>query len=280
MEVIRLVIRRPRLLAGLAFALALVLLALLAPAIAPHDPLQPLPDGFTAFGAPVGPGRGHPLGTDSGGRDVLSRVLYGARLSLTVGFGSMALAVGLGLVVGVTAGYFGGAVDGALMRLTDVVMAFPAVLLALALAAVLPQRNVGTLVLVIGLVNWATAARLFRSETLSLRERQYVEAARVLGASRPRILRQHVLPHLVPTLLAVASLAAATTILLDAGLSYLGIGVPPPAPTWGGMLREAQQWYSVAPWLVIWPGLAVVGTVAAFNLIAFDLQQVLQRKQP
>jgi peptide/nickel transport system permease protein len=249
----------------------IVLAALLAPWLSPHDPLKPFPQGLTPYGAPAPPAPGHPLGFDSQGRDVLSRLLHGARLSLAVGFGAVALAVVAGLVVGVTAGYFGGATDNGLMRLTDVVMAFPAVLLALALGAVLTQRNVLTLILVIGAVNWTGAARVFRGETLSVRERQFVEAARVLGASHGRILFRHVLPQLAPTLLVVASLGAAATILLDAGLAFLGIGIPAPAPTWGGMLQEAQTWYSAAPWLAVWPGFAVFLTVAAFNLIAFDL---------
>jgi peptide/nickel transport system permease protein len=264
---IRRALRRPWLTLGVLLASFMLLLALLAPLIARHDPLRYDP----RYVLPAGPSVDHPLGTDSRGRDVLSRLLYGARASLTVGVGAMLLAVTLGLGVGVTAGYFGGAVDGALMRLTDVFMAFPAILLALALAAVVPRRDVVTLLLVIGLINWTAAARIFRSETLSLRERQYVEVARVLGASHARILRQHILPHLAPTLLSVGSLGIATTILLDAGLAFLGVGVPPPAPTWGSMLQEAQRWYSVAPWLAFWPGLAVLLTVGAFNLIAFDL---------
>jgi peptide/nickel transport system permease protein len=247
-------------------------LALLAPLLAPHDPLRILPEGLSRFGAPASPGPGFPLGADSRGRDVLSRLLFGARLSLTVSVGAVLIATLFGLAVGVTAGFFGGWVDGVLMRLTDAVMAFPAILLALALAAVLPGRNVLTLVLVIGFINWAAMARVYRSETLSLRERGYVEAARALGASPVRILFRHVLPHLAPTVLVLASLGAATTILLDAGLAFLGVGVPPPAPSWGAMLQEARTWYPVAPWLAFWPGLAVVVTVAAFNLIAFDLR--------
>lgn len=266
-------LRRPFLLLGLLLACGILVSALAAPWLSPHDPLRPLPNGLGVHGEPVAPGPGHPLGTDSRGRDVLSRLLYGARLSLLVGLGAVILAVGVGMAVGVTAGYFGGHVDGALMRLTDVVMAFPAVLLALALAAVLPQRSVPTMILVIGAINWATAARIFRAETLSLRERLYVEATRALGASHGRVLLQHILPHLLPTMLVVASLGAAATILLDAGLAFLGIGIPPPAPTWGSMLLEAQTWYSVAPWLALYPGLAVVLTVASFNLIAFDLRR-------
>jgi len=267
--------RRPWLLLGCLLAGALLLAAVFAPQIAPHDPLMQRKEWLGAYGQPLGPAPDHLLGTDSRGRDVLSRLIFGARISLAVGLGSMALAVCVGLAVGVTAGYFGGHVDGALMRLTDVVMAFPAILLALALAAVLPQRNVLSLLLVIGLINWASAARIFRGETLSLRERQYVEAARSLGASHGRILFRHVLPHLAPTVLVVASLSAAATILLDAGLAFLGVGVPVPAPTWGSMLQEAQTWYRVAPWLAVWPGLAVLLAVGSFNLIAFDLSRSL-----
>lgn len=272
---LRTLAKRPLLASGAVLALVVLLAAIFAPVLAPHDPLQPLPDGLSQFGEPVGPGARHWLGADSLGRDVLSRLLYGARISLTIGVGAVGMSLLLGLLVGVAAGYFAGRVDAALMRLTDVVMAFPAILLALALAAVLPQRNVVTLLLVIGFINWASAARIFRSETLSLRERLYVEAARAMGASHGRILLRHVLPHLTPTILVVGSVGAAATILLDAGLSFLGIGVPAPAPTWGSMLQEAQQFYSIAPWLAVWPGLAVLATVGAFNLIAFDLRRGL-----
>jgi len=275
MSAVAAVLHRPWLTLGTLLAVGMLLLALLAPRIAPHEPSQRLPQ--VRVGRPAGPGPRHPLGTDRQGRDVLSRLLYGARSSLIIGLGGMALAVGIGLLVGVVAGYFGGWIDGALMRVTDVVMAFPAILLALALAAVIPveRRDEGSVLLVIGLINWTGAARLFRSETLSLRERLYVEAARSMGASQGRILGRHVLPHLLPTLLVVASLTTATTILLDAGLSFLGVGVRFPAPTWGLMLQEGQQLYRVAPWLALWPGLAVLVTVAAFNLIAFDLRRAL-----
>ena len=256
---------------GIILSSLMALLALFGPLLAPQDPLKQDRAGFVG-GRPAPPSPQHLLGADSRGRDVLSRLLHGARLSLTVGLGAVALAVAVGLLVGVPAGYFAGHVDGALMRLTDVVMAFPSVLLALALASVLPQRSVLTLTLIIGAISWTAAARVFRSETLSLRERLYVEAARALGASHGRVLLRHILPQLAPTILVVASMGAATTILLDAGLAFLGVGIPAPAPTWGSMLQEAQSHYRHAPWLAFWPGLAVFLTVAAFNLIAFDLQ--------
>ncbi len=263
--------RSPLLVFGLLLAVGLILTGVFAPWLAPYDPLQP--DPRVPVGLPAPPSSQHLLGTDSRARDVLSRLIHGARLSLSVGLGAMVLAVGLGTLVGVLAGYFRGSVDVLLMRLTDVVMAFPAILLALAAATVLPQRNAWTLILVIGLISWTAAARIFRSETLSLRERVYVEAARSMGASHGRILARHILPHLLPTLLVVASLSTAATILMDAGLSFLNVGVPAPAPTWGSMLLDAQQYYSVAPWLAVWPGLAVLLTVASFNLIAFELRR-------
>jgi peptide/nickel transport system permease protein len=269
--------RRPLLLLGVILALAIVLLAVIGPFLAPHSPIKPLADGLSGQ-LPSPPSPKHLLGADSRGRDVLSRLLFGARATLTIGLGAVALATLLGLAVGASAGYFGGWTDGVLMRLTDTVMAFPAILLAIATAAVLPHRSLLTLTLIIGFINWTAAARILRSETLTLRERVYVEAATVLGAGHGRIFFRHVLPHLRPTLLVVASAGAAATILLDAGLSFLGIGLPAPAPTWGSMLQEAQQWYSVAPWLAFWPGLAVVLTVAAFNLIAFELQRGAGRR--
>ena len=274
---LRLLARRPLLLIGLLLAVGIGAVAVLGPAFAPHPPQAVLRDGLRGQ-LPVGPGPGHLLGTDSRGRDVLSRLLHGARATLTIGLGAMVLATLLGLLVGAVAGYFGGWADGLLMRATDVFMAFPAILLAIATAAVLPRRTIATLVFVIGFINWTAAARILRSETLSLRQRLYVEAAGVLGAGHGRLFFRHVLPHLAPTLLVVASLGAAATILLDAGLSFLGIGLPAPAATWGSMLQEAQQWYSVAPWLAFWPGLAIVLTVASFNLIAFDLQRGLHRR--
>jgi peptide/nickel transport system permease protein len=264
---------RPLLVLGAALACAVLAAALLAPRLAPHDPLAPLPGGLGPLGQPQPPAPGRLLGTDSRGRDVWSRVLHGARLSVAVACGAVALSTLLGLLVGVSAGYLGGHAEGALMRLTDVVMAFPPVLLAVALAAVLPRRGLLAMIAVLGAINWATAARIFRAETLSLRQRLYVEAARALGASHTRILARHILPHLAPTILVVASLGAATVILLDAGLAFLGVGLPPPAPTWGSMLQEAQTWYAVAPWLAVAPGAAILLTVAAFNLLAFELRR-------
>ncbi|MBI3912060.1 MAG: ABC transporter permease [Armatimonadetes bacterium] len=259
---------RPLLATGLLLLCVVVGAAVFAPWLAPHSPLT------QARGdAPLPPSTHFPLGTDSLGRDLLSRLLFGARYSLAIGGCATLVALAIGLLVGLPAGYFGGMVDGALMRLVDVVMAFPSILLAVALAAVLPYRNLGTVLLVIGLVNWTTVARVVRGETLALREQAFVEAARALGAGPGRVLLRHIAPHLAPTLLTVASLSAGTAILLDAGLSYLGMGLPQPTPSWGDMLREAQRWYRAAPWLAVWPGVAVLITVGGLNMIAFDLQR-------
>lgn len=263
---------RPLLAAGLFLLGAVAGAAVLAPWLAPHAP-----DATSGATLPLPPGGRFPLGTDSLGRDLFSRLLFGARYSLAIGGCATLIALLMGLAVGLPSGYFGGLVDGVLMRLVDVVMAFPSILLAVALAAVLPQRNLWTVLLVIGLVNWTTIARVVRGEALALRERAFVEAARAMGASPARILVRHIAPHLVPTLLVVASLSAGTAILLDAGLNYLGMGLPPGTPSWGAMLREAQRWYRSAPWLAVWPGVAVLLTVAGLNLIAFDLQRGAQR---
>jgi peptide/nickel transport system permease protein len=255
-------------------ALLVLLAALMAPGLSPRDPLRPYPEGLDALGAPRPPGSGFLLGTDSRGRDQLSRLLHGARISLTIGLAATAIATAVGTLLGLVAGYFGGAADAALMRLTDVFMAFPALLLAIALAAVL-RPSVGSVIFVVSLVNWTGIARVVRGETLSLRERLYVEAAHALGATHRRILGRHILPHLAPLLLVLASLNVAGIVLLDAGLGYLGIGVPAPAPSWGSMLAEGQRYYRTAPWLALWPGLAVLVTVTAFNLLAAGLRRAL-----
>jgi peptide/nickel transport system permease protein len=266
--------RNPLLATGTALALFVTLTAVAAPWVAPHSPYRQFPDGLDALGAPQPPGAKFRLGTDSRGRDQLSRLLYGARISLVIGLAATAVATAVGTLLGLTAGYFGGAADTGLMRLTDVVMAFPALLLAIALAAVL-RPSVGSVILVVSLVNWTTPCRVVRGEVLSLRERLYVEAAHAMGASHGRILRRHILPHLLPIVLVLASLNIATTVLLDAGLGYLGIGVPAPEPSWGSMLTDGQRYYRTAPW----PGLAVLVTVAAFNLLAVGLREALDPRR-
>jgi peptide/nickel transport system permease protein len=263
--------------AGAALVLLFVGAAILASWLAPHDPLRQFADGLTETGAPRPPGGAYPLGTDDYGRDLLSRLLFGARQSLFIGVTATLVAISIGTLLGLAAGYAGGALEAVIMRLTDVAMAFPVLLLAIALVAVL-RPSLGSVLLVVGLVNWTPVARVVRGETLAAREALFVEAARALGASHARIVLRHILPQLAPTLLVLASLSVATTILLDAGLSYLGVGVPPPAPSWGAMLTGGQSYYRTAPWLAFWPGLAIVLAVGGFNLLAFGLQRRLERR--
>jgi peptide/nickel transport system permease protein len=261
------VARRGLLYIGLLMGAGLVLLALLGPALAPFDPTA---SAAPQLAEPLPPGAPFYLGTDDLGRDVLSRLLHGARISLVVGLVAMVVTMAIGTAIGLTAGYFGGATDVALMRLTDVMLAFPGLLLAVALVAVL-KPSVWTIFVVIGLVSWTGVARVVRGETLSLRERDFVIAARAMGASHGRIVLRHILPNVAPTLVAIAALSTSGTILLDAGLSFLGIGVPPPTPTWGRMIQEASSYYRVAPWLMAFPGGAVLYAVLTFNLIAYGL---------
>ncbi len=252
---------------GLVMGLVLLVLAVVGPGLAPYDPTAPV---APQLAEPSPPGAPFHLGTDDLGRDVLSRLLYGARISLLVGLVATVVTMLIGTAIGLAAGYFGGAVDTVLMRITDVMLAFPGLLLAAALVAVM-RPSIWTIFVVIGLVSWTGVARVVRSETLSLRERDFVVAARAMGASHGRILVRHVLPNVAPTLIAIAALSTSGAILLDAGLSFLGMGVPPPTPTWGRMIQEASTYYRVAPWLMAFPGLAVLYAVLTFNLIAYGL---------
>jgi peptide/nickel transport system permease protein len=252
---------------GLLMGTLLVLIAIVGPLAAPFDPAAAVAPQLAEPQPPAAP---FYLGTDDLGRDVLSRLLYGARISLLVGAVAMVVTMVIGTAIGIVAGYFGGLVDVVLMRATDVMLAFPGLLLAVALVAVL-RPSVWTIFIVIGLVSWTGVARVIRSEVLSLRERDFVLAARALGARHGRVLRWHVLPNVMPTILVIAALSTSGTILLDAGLSFLGIGVPPPTPTWGRMIQEATSYYRVAPWLMLFPGAAVLYAVLTFNFIAYGL---------
>ena len=245
----------------------MVLAALAAPWLAPFDPLKAV---APSFGDPTPPGVPFLLGTDELGRDVLSRLLYGARVSLLVATVATTMTLVIGVAVGVSAGYVGGWIDTVLMRLTDVVLAFPALLLAIALAALF-EPGLATIFVVIGLVSWTGVARTVRGEVLSLRERDYVTAARALGSSPVRLMLRHVVPNVLPTIIVMGALSTSNTVLLDAGLSYLGLGVPVPTPSWGRMISDSQTYYRLAPWLMIFPGLAIVYAVAAFNFLGYGL---------
>lgn len=256
-------------LAGLWVVGLVVGAALLAPVVAPADPAKP---DFTNLLQP--PSRAHLLGTDDLGRDILSRVIYGARTSLLAGCVSVGLAVLVGLPLGLVSGYYRGPLDNFLMRLTDALLSFPFLVLALAIAAVLGTGLVKAMI-AIGIVFTPGFIRLARGQVLSERERTYVEAARALGARDGRILWRHILPNTLSPVLVQASLAMAAAITAEATLSFLGLGTQPPTPSWGSMLNIAQAYLGRAPWLALWPGLAIFLTVLSLNLVGDGLREVL-----
>lgn len=264
---------------GASLVLILALGALLAPILAPHDPAEQFRDGLTLKGEPVpstllnGSLR-FILGTDANGRDLLSRILYGARVSLLVGVLANALAVSIGTIIGSVAGYFRNPWETLLMRFTDIMMAFPTLLLAMALVAIL-KPSLWIIIAVIGSVYWTWIARVIYGQVVALREREFVTAARAVGVPRWRIVIRHILPQLFPTIIVWGTLGIATNVMLEASLSYLGIGVQPPTPSWGGMIQQGQSFYRTAPWLVIFPGLVILITVFAFNLLGDGLRDAL-----
>ena len=301
-------VRHPLFLIGAALLLALLLMAIFAASVghdtprhvrdgvattAP-DPGFIYPNGADALGVPHAPGGGFLLGADTLGRDVWTRVVYGARLSLLVAFCAMITSTIIGTTVGLLGGFFGGWVDATLTRFTEIVAALPTILLAITLAVVLPQRMPNfflfrpfgfnpdlttlKLLLAIGLVTWVSIARAVRGQTLALREREFVEAARALGLSNFAILRRHLLPNVVPTVVTLATLATAQNILLEAGLSYLGLGRPEQA-SWGGLIADGQSYLLVAPWIAVAPGIAIVLAVVAFNLIGNALGEVWETRR-
>jgi peptide/nickel transport system permease protein len=270
--------RRPLAIFGLALIALTVVGAAAAPLLAPFDPNAQMFDGLTLEGAPLPPGGPFPLGTDLLGRDLLSRLLYGARTSLVIGIVANGAAVAIGALVGITAGFFRGWVGAILMRFTDLMMAFPALLLAIVLAAIF-EPSLWIVAMVIAMVNWVQVARVIYTETSALAERDFIAAERALGASIGRILGRHVLPHMVPTIVVWATLGISTTVLLEATLSFLGIGVQPPTASWGNIIYENQTYFQTAPWLVFFPGMAILLLALAFNLVGDALRDVLDPTQ-
>ncbi len=263
---------------GALIVITLATVAILAPLIAPYDPNQRLRDGLGDLGQPLPAGGKYLLGTDGLGRDLLSRLIWGGQVSLLIGVAANTLAVLLGLVLGATAGYAQGALGQVIMRAVDVLMAFPPLLLAIALAALL-RPSVGVVITVIALTYWIYLARIVYGQTLSLREKEFVEAARAVGAGHVAIIVRHLMPHLASVAIVYATLGIASTVLTEASLSYLGIGVRPPTASWGSLIREAQQYYRAAPGLIFFPGLALTLAVMGFNLLGDGLRDALDPYQ-
>ena len=275
---LRRLMRRKLALLGLVLIVLVVGGAVLAPWIAPFDPNDQMFDGLTIEGSPLPPDGRFLFGTDLLGRDLFSRILYGAQTSLIIGVVANGLALLIGTLVGITAGYFRGWIGGLLMRFTDLMMAFPALLLAICLAAIF-KPSLWIVALVIALVNWVQTARVIYTETTSLATRDFIAAERTLGAGTGRILFRHILPHLVPTIIVWGTLGMSTTVLLEATLSFLGVGVQPPTPSWGNIIFESQTYFQSAPWLVFIPGAAIILLALAFNLVGDALRDVLDPTQ-
>ena len=278
MRVLRELLRQPSALFGLFIVVTVMTAAFAAPLIAPFAPELQMFDGLTSDGAPIPPGAKFWLGTDTLGRDLLSRLLYGARTSLIIGIVANGAAVFIGLSLGMLAGYMRGTIGNVIMRFTDLMMAFPALLLAIVLAALL-KPSLWIVALVIASVNWVQVARIVYTETCALVERDFILAERSLGASHRRILVLHIAPHLIPTAIVWGTLGIATTVLLEATLSFLGIGVQPPQASWGNIIFESQSYFTVAPWLVYYPGLAILLTALSFNLVGDALRDILDPLQ-
>ena len=285
--------------AGGGIVLFLVAMALAAPVLTGlgllEDPMRQLPEGLDADGLPLPPGDRFLLGTDNLGRDILARLVHGTRISLLVGIVAMLIAVCVGVTVGLLAGYHGGWVNTVLMRGTDVMLTIPGLLLAIAFAGLMDgrvihlnppfmeglgleitlKRGLVSVFLVIGLISWTWIARTIRGQVLVLKTREFVTSSRAIGCSDVRIMVRHLLPNVLPLIIVLGSLATANTVLLDAGLSYLGVGVLPPAPSWGTMIAEGQPYFIVSPHLTMAPGVAIIVAVVGFNLLGQGLQEVL-----
>jgi peptide/nickel transport system permease protein len=274
MSVWRGLLRRPVAMVGLVTAVAFVLVALAAPLISPYSPQEQFFDGLTLEGSPLPPNERFWLGTDLLGRDLLSRMVYGARTSLVVGLFANGIALLAGTLIGLTAGFLRGPVGSILMRSTDLMMAFPALILAIVIAA-LAGPNLKNVILVIALVNTGPVARVVFAETSSLAEREFIAAERAIGAGTARILFRHILPHLLPIIIVWGTLGISTTVLFEAILSYLGVGVQPPDPSWGNIVYDGQSYFQSAPWLVFFPGFAVALLALSVNLVGDALRDLL-----
>ncbi|CZF86104.1 ABC transporter permease [Grimontia marina] len=267
-------ISRPSVFLSIAVILFVVVLALGATHLAPYDPTEQFFEGLTLEGAPLAPNDTFLLGTDLLGRDLLSRLIYGSQTSLLIGVVANGIAILIGTLVGVVAAYFKGWTGSILMRFTDLMMAFPALLLAITLAAIFTP-SLWIVAMVIAMVNWVQIARVIYSETLAISAKNFIAAEQAVGVPEWKILFFHVVPHLIPTMLVWGTLGISTTVLLEATLSYLGIGVQPPIPSWGNIIFENQTYFSVAPWLVFIPGFVIILLSLCFNILGDALRDEL-----
>lgn len=253
----------------MAIILSLAFLALLAPFIAPYEPTR-----IDVYNVLSAPSAAHPFGTDELGRDVLSRMIWGSRVSLKVGFIAVGIAITIGTVLGAFAGYYGGKTDAVLMRFVDIMLAFPTFFLILAVIAIV-EPSISTIMIVIGITGWMDVSRLVRAEFLTLKERDFIAAARAIGASDFRLIFRHIIPNALSPVFVAATFGIAGAILTESGLSFLGLGVQPPEPSWGNILTSGKDNITVAWWLSLFPGIAILITVLSYNLVGEGLRDAL-----
>lgn len=266
---IRRLSRNPLAVAGGAVILLFFVLALFPSVFSSHDPNR-----IDILKILTPPSESHPLGTDDLGRDVLARMVFGARISLSVGFVAESIAIGIGLLIGLLAGYYGGRVDSVLMRFVDIMLCFPTIFLILAVIALM-EPSIWNIMAVIGITSWMGVARLVRAEFLTLKEREFVMASRAVGARDMRIIFRHMLPNALAPVVVSAVLGVGSAILVESGLSFLGMGVQPPTPSWGNILTSGKDNIEIAWWLSVYPGLAILVTVLGYNLLGEGLQDAL-----
>lgn len=257
---------------GLAIVIILILIAIFAPLLAPNDPIERVKEDSL-----LKPNKAYWFGTDILGRDILSRVVYGSRISIEVGVVAVGISVVIGLVLGAISGYFGNIPDTIIMRIADIFFAFPYILGAIAIMTVLGQGIINIFI-AIGILGWASFARIFRGSILSIKNKEYIEAARALGASNSRIIVKHIFPNAFAPIIVYATMNVGTAIIVEAALSFLGIGVQPPTPAWGKMLAESMDYIDIAPWMMIFPGLAILITVLGFVLLGDGLHDAFDPK--
>ncbi len=254
---------------GAIAILLLITISILAPFLAPYDPTS-----IDVHNVLSPPNNNHPLGTDELGRDLLSRIIWGSRVSLKVGFVAVGISILIGIIIGAVAGFYGGLIDTTLMRFVDIMLAFPTFFLILAVISILEQ-NIFTIMVVIGITSWMDVARLVRAEFLSLKEKDFVSAARAIGASDKRLIFKHILPNALSPVFVAATFGVAGAILIESGLSFLGLGVQPPDPSWGNILTAGKDNIEVAWWLSLFPGFAILITVLSYNLVGEGLRDAL-----